>query len=192
MGVEEEEEEKVACPASYLTYFNSCYFILDDGASDYYSRENTTEMWDSSGKTSTGNDFDLADFAAAALKFRAEMQSMELGKLENNRADEEEDAMRKLLEEQMENEIPGVVEEDEELPDWADENDIDGLSTIAQLNPTVSVEEPIIETLAPLSTNKTSLLLEVRAVYKVDNSSFDMHYTLDAEHAGRRIHSNNC
>jgi hypothetical protein len=99
--------------------------------------------------------FELADFAAASLKFRAEMAEMTLG---DDKVEAEEDTMEGLLKQQKlaDRDMGYDEEEDEEaMPDWADENDA---AEIATKNSEV---EKKISLPNQLPGAKRNLLLEV-------------------------------
>lgn len=132
-------------------------------------------MWDDSGPKSKGGgkDFDLADFAAAALKFRAEMQNADFSsELESERRagggggsgphpKDGEDMMDRLLREQQDEtdllagEEWNPDDDDDELPDWADDNaaDDDDDDTFGDNSPSTANEQ---------SGAKRNLLMEVK------------------------------
>ena len=111
---------------------------------------------------------DLADFAAAAVKFRSETQSLGLADLvraEGASRVAEEDAMERLLREQNdaaeEDENIGAdvpvqadAPEDDDVPEWAD----------ADVNEPIELAVPTIT--ATETAAKRSLLLEVLFVFE--------------------------
>ena len=124
-------------------------------------------MWDDGGsKTGAkGAAFDLSDFAAAALKFNEEMKSFSMP--DAAAGNDKEDTMIRLLREQkksngddddddgglLQGEID--VEEEEVVPDWADDDD----------NVELLSEEKVAEIFKKANKNETkrNLLMEVCA-----------------------------
>jgi hypothetical protein len=131
-----------------------------------------SELWDdlpdqAKGKHSgSGVPLDLADFAAAALHFQANTRGIShdtANALENEKF-EEDDPLEKLLREQMalegENGLgadpDAIPEEEDDLPDWATEDDRSALSSAPPALPAVG---------SAASDSKRNLLLEVCQVY---------------------------
>jgi hypothetical protein len=127
------------------------------------------DLWDDEGisSSSKGGGFDLADFAAAALKFHSTTRELALAEVQVEPGSyiNQEDPIEKLLREQsdldtFEEDInAGNIEEedDEDMPDWAVENDME----------TMEFQDPVIPHVDSLSKSKESLskrnlLLEVR------------------------------
>ena len=80
--------------------------------------------------------FDLSDFAAAALRFQSDTKELltkdnkgffdDNGLSYTDQKKQEDDALARLLDEQIGLDTDKVAadDEDEELPDWADEGDV--------------------------------------------------------------------
>eukprot|EP01038_Epipyxis_sp_PR26KG_P004893 gene4893-6852_t len=101
----------------------------DDGASQStgdWTRNNSLpsakdDLWDD--EPAAGKGFELADFAAAALKFRSEMLQG-IGNVKDSELNHEEDAMEQLFKEQKiklddDYELGGLIDDDDDIPDWA-------------------------------------------------------------------------
>jgi hypothetical protein len=65
---------------------------------------------------------DLSDFAAMALKFRSEMEQMKLNGDADGEGGESVDMMTLLASEQSRRAAGGIEEDDEPLPDWANDD----------------------------------------------------------------------
>jgi hypothetical protein len=79
-------------------------------------------LWDDSVAAGSGgaDGLDLSDFAAMALKFRSEMESMKLNGEGGDLLPQGEDAMTMMADEQNRRAAGGIEDEDDEpLPDWA-------------------------------------------------------------------------
>jgi hypothetical protein len=82
-------------------------------------------LWDDSapsGGASGGDGMDLSDFAAMALKFRSEMEQMKLAGDAEGEGGESVDMMTLLASEQSRRAAGGIEDEDEALPDWANDD----------------------------------------------------------------------
>lgn len=90
-------------------------------ASDWNRKSTKPGPWEGGTGGGAGG-LDLADFAAAALKFRSEMADMKLTDGEGVPGGVEEDMMERLLREQTAaaGELGGALEDDDDaVPDWA-------------------------------------------------------------------------
>lgn len=146
------------------------------------------ELWDATGAGgATGAGFDMADFAAAAAKFRADMEKMNFSDERNGV--EEEDTMEQLhrlqqqskkapksdLDALLDDELGGLVEDDDlpldelaqddedDIPDWADDDDAAEILSKRKEGEPEKGENPFVT--APASQGapeaKRNLLLEV-------------------------------
>jgi hypothetical protein len=119
------------------------------GAED---RRQGGSLWDdkatNSGDGGSGM-LDLADFAAAALKFQNETQGLTGAGDDYVR---EEDGLSRIINEQVA--LDGNDDEDEDLPEWADEGDEVGPSSLARV-------PEVIVSRSSSSSSKRNLLLEV-------------------------------
>ena len=136
-------------------------------------------MWDATGAGgATGAGFDMADFAAAATKFREDMEKMHFN--DERSGVEEEDTMEQLhriqqqskkapksdLDALLDDELGGLIEDDDlpldelaaaqdddedDIPDWADDDDAaEILSKRKEVEPEKEVN-PVSAVLAPAS-----------------------------------------
>lgn len=123
------------------------------------------DIWDATGSGGVGSGgFDLADFAAASAKFRADMEKMTF---QDEKGDAEEDTMEQLHRQQqldkkvvkagldalVDDELGGLVDDEEDalggvevdeeddIPDWADEDDAAELLRKKQESEANSVKE---------------------------------------------------
>ena len=149
-------------------------------------------MWDATGAGgATGAGFDMADFAAAAAKFREDMEKMNFH--DERGGVEEEDTMEQLhrlqqqtpktpkddLDALLDDELGGLVEDDDlplgevgadddedDIPDWADDDDAAEILMKRKEAAPEKTEVPVAAAPAPLSAPeaKRNLLLEVLSV----------------------------
>lgn len=158
------------------------------------------ELWDATGAGgATGAGFDMADFAAAAAKFRQDMEKMHFNDERNGV--EEEDTMEQLhriqqqskkapksdLDALLDDELGGLIEDDDlpldelaaaqdddedDIPDWADDDDAaEILSKRKEVEP--EKVNPVTAAPAPAPQSapeaKRNLLLEVLLIACANN-----------------------
>jgi hypothetical protein len=121
-----------------------------------------TDNWDDVGETGNSNNgLDLADFSAATLKFRSQMDKFEKGDVQLY---DSNDVMEGLYREQAEQESirrGGLDEElEEQMPEWADEGDsmlgpsnVTIKDSLTQYQTTNAPGRALLNAIAPSSTN---------------------------------------
>ena len=97
---------------------------------------------------------DLADLAAASLKFRSDTRGLEVDALGTGHRATPEDEMEKLFREQEDSLVPDNIEEDDEEPEWADAYITEG-GSVQHSQPAAS----------EASLSKRSLLFEARPLF---------------------------
>uniref|UniRef100_A0A7S3HRN5 GYF domain-containing protein n=1 Tax=Spumella elongata TaxID=89044 RepID=A0A7S3HRN5_9STRA len=151
-------------------------------------------LWDDAGASGAGgaDNLDLGDFAAMALKFRAEMEQMKLsGEADGEMGGlgGEEDMMDRLMREQ--NSRGGGLEDEEEMPDWATEEVAPAapqpaakrsllLETLNVKPAVAAAPAPVVQqpasvsydSIGSLNHNHASLLAPVPALLRVEPSEW--------------------